>query len=66
MVQWVKNLTTVARVAVEAAVQYPAQHRELKGFSTATTVAQVTTVAQIQSLAWELLYFVSVTKSKIK
>ena len=39
MVQWVKNLTTVARVAVEAAVQYPAQHRELKGFSTATTVA---------------------------
>ena len=30
MVQWVKNLTAVAQVALEAQVQSPAQHGELK------------------------------------
>ena len=48
MVQWVKNPTEVALVAVEARVQFLAQW--VKGCSIAAAVAR------IQSLAWELPY----------
>ena len=41
MVQWVKNLTAVAWLAVDAQVQSPAGHSGLKRISIATAIAQL-------------------------
>ena len=64
VVQYVKNLTEVAWVAVEAWVQSPAQHSGLIGSRTAAV--QTVTVARTQSLAWELPYAVGVAIKKRK
>ena len=48
--QWVKTLTAVAQVAVEAQVRCPVWCSGFEGSGVAATVA----VAWIQSLAWEL------------
>ena len=60
MAQWIKNLTSVAQVAVEVQVQSPAQCSGLKGWGISAVavaaVALVTAVAWIHSLAWELPY----------
>ena len=53
LAQWL-NPTTVAWVAVETRVQSLAQCGGLKESGVSTAVAQVTAVAQIQTLAWEL------------
>ena len=53
MAQWVKNLTSVAWDAAEAQVQSWAQCSGLKD------TVYVTTVIQIQFLAWELLNAIS-------
>ena len=54
VVQWVKNLTAVARVAVEVQVQSPAQGSGLKN----PAMVQGAAAAWIQFLAQELLYAV--------
>ena len=48
MAQWVKNPTAMARVAAEVSGLIPR--------AVGIALAQVTTAAQIQSLAWELPY----------
>ena len=53
MVQWGKNRTAAARLAVEVHLQSPAQLGWVKGSGVAAAAAQVATVARIQSLAWE-------------
>ena len=48
MVQGVKNLTAVVRVLIPGSAQW------IKGSGIATAVVQVTAVAWIQSLTWEI------------
>ena len=55
MAQWVKNSTAVTQVTEEADSIF-GMERWVKGAGIATTVAQVTAVAQIQSLAQEVPY----------
>ena len=52
MVQWVKNLTAAAQVAVKVLVRSPARCSKFKGSSTAAAIVQ------IQFLAWEFPYAV--------
>ena len=59
MVQWVKNLTAVAWVAVEVQVR---SHPCAVGYGSGVAAA----VAQIQSLAWELPYAMGVAKKRRK
>ena len=66
MVRWVKNPTSAALVPAEVWVQSPTQHSGLKGSSIAAAPAQVTGVAQIQSLAWEFPYALGATIKKKK
>ena len=54
-VQWIRNLTALAQVTVEAEVQYLAQHSWVKGSSVAASMAQ------IKSLAWGLPHATSLT-----
>ena len=60
--QWVKNPTVVAPVAMAAQVGSPALCSGLKDM----VVAQVTALAQIQSLACEIPYAVGVAMKKKK
>ena len=62
--QWVKNPTAAAWVVLEAQGLIPSPGKWVKGASTATTKAQVTAVAQIQSLAQELPYAMGVAIQK--
>ena len=61
MAQWVKNLTTTAQIPEEVQIQSPTLAQWVKGSGTASAVASVTAVAQIQSLAQELPYAMDVT-----
>ena len=54
MAQWVKNLIVAAQVTVEVRGSTPGTVQWVKRSSIATAVAEVTAVAQIQFLAWEL------------
>ena len=62
---WVKDLTAVAWVAVEAQVRSPAWYSGLKDPGLPSE-AQVTAAAWIQSLAQELPYAVSAAIKKKK
>ena len=64
MVQWVKNLTAAAQVAEEVYVRSLDWCGGLKGFGVATAIVQITTTAQIQSLAWEIPYAVERKREK--
>ena len=51
MAQWVKNPTAASHVG-----KIPCPVQWVKGSDVASAVVQVTAVAWIQSLTWELLY----------
>ena len=63
--QWIKNLTAVAQVTVEAG-SISASVQWVKGPGIATAVVNVAGAAWIQSLAQELPYATSVAIKKIK
>ena len=54
--QWVKNPTAATQVSAEVKVQSPDGHSGLKDPVLPQLQVQVTFVAQIHSLAWELPY----------
>ena len=54
MVQWVKNPTSEAWVAARGMGSIPNPMQWVKGSSVAAAAVQVTEVAQIRSLGWEL------------
>ena len=60
MAQWVTNPTSIH----EDVGSLPGLVQWVEGSSSAAAAAHVTTVAQIQSLAWELSYATSVAKRK--
>ena len=59
MVQWVKNPTVVAWVAMKVAGLILDLTQRVKGFSIATAALYIADVAWIQSLIWELAYATS-------
>ena len=54
--QWVKNPTAAVWVYAEAWVWSPAWHSGLQGSGIDAAAIQVSAMARIQSLAWELSY----------
>ena len=61
MVQWVKNMTAVAQVAVEVWVCSLTPAQWVKGSGIAAVMAQLAVVAQIQFLAQEFSYAAGAT-----
>ena len=54
--QWVKYLTAVARGPCRGEGLIPSLAQRVKGSGVAAIAAEVSAVAQIQTLAWELPY----------
>ena len=65
MAHWVRNLECNSSSRCRGAGSIPGPVQQVKGSGTAAAVAQVATVAQIQSLAWEYPSAVSAAIKKI-